>query len=209
MAYAFEKVPGDSINNNEFDGEKLFKWGELLATINLHSKDFEPSDIIYKRMHWLDALKSYFDQFVPENEEDVRDKTYKLMNKIDQIPKTGENFGLTHSDLGHNNIIYHEGNLVAIDFDECDYQYFGYEIAKALYCSIRFLKCLGMEEKEFIKYFKVYFLGGYKSIKSISDSCLKNIPDFLRINNCILYAAACQYFGTENPAERGKVILDF
>lgn len=209
LAYAFEKAPGDLIPKDKFDGEKLFKWGELLANINKYSKDFEPSDIIYKRNHWFESMKSYFDRFVPTEEQNIINKTYSLMEKIRQIPESKDNFGLTHSDLSHLNLVYHSGKLTAIDFDECSYQYFAYDIAWALFCSIRYLKCLGMQNDEFIIYFNEHFIKGYRTILDIPDTCLKNIPDFLRLNNCIQYAADRQYFGIENVSERGKEILDF
>jgi amicoumacin kinase len=208
LTYVFEKAPGVLIKKDELDGEKLFKWGELTAGINLHSQNFQASNILYQRNHWLVDLKSYFDRFVLKSEIKIREKAFVLMEKIDRIPKNKDNFGLTHSDLSYFNLVYHKGKLTAFDFDECSYQYFVYDIALALYYSRLYSNRLGMNEKEYIEFFKMHFLGGYKTILDVPDACLRNVPDFLRLRNYVQYAADCQYFGTENVSERGKQIMD-
>jgi len=215
LAYVFEKAPGNLLEEEGLSAQKLYKWGQLTASINLHSQSFQPSDIAYQRNYWKNDILEYFNRFVPESEKEVRDKLYTLIEKIDRIPKTKESFGLTHTDLHQWNLFHHNGELKAFDFDDCAYHYFVHEIAAVLYftgyyadnfCGDRFKNSLGIKTGEYTDYFKEQFISGYKSILPISDEWVRVIPDFIRIKHLVSFAAHYQrYLQEKEPKEKENI----
>lgn len=207
LVYAFEKAPGSMIGNNEWDIEKLYKWGQLTATINLHSQSFYPSSEVFKRNNWLDETQYYFDLFIPKSEKEVRKKTYALLAKIDKLPKNRKNFGLAHNDLHYGNFFYYYGKLTAFDFDDCTFHYYVNDIAIALYHLIE-IKRPELSVTKYIDFFKEHYIGGYNSILPITDFWLRTIPDFLKLRNTLIYATFYQRYDIKKLTEKQLQIME-
>jgi Ser/Thr protein kinase RdoA (MazF antagonist) len=94
----------------------------------------------------------------------------RLKGAIAAYGTTPENFGLIHADLDSDNIIYHDGDLALIDFDDSAYGWHLYDIASALieYCSDPDFDSL-----------QSAMLAGYQAHRQIDAEDLAMLPAFL------------------------------
>lgn len=53
------------------------------------------------------------------------------------LSAAGDDNGLIHADLHHGNLLLHEGALTAIDFDDCAYGSFAFDLAMPIYYAVR------------------------------------------------------------------------
>jgi len=207
LAYVFEKAEGELIKSEDLTDEMLFKWGRLTGQVNLHSQSFIPSDEAYRRQHWKDEMKEYFDRFLPGHENEIREKTHALFDKLDKFPRSKETFGLVHTDIHQGNFFHKDGKLTVFDFDDSSYHYFAHEIAIALYYSSQYMK-MDKSYGEYVEQFKKHFIRGYKSVMTLTDDEYKTIPDFLRLRHALLYSVFCNIFSQmETLNERQKEML--
>jgi len=82
-----------------------------------------------------------------------------------------DTFGLIHGDLHQENYLFDHGKVRAIDFDDCGYGYYVYDIAVTLF-NLRF--------REDTPALREGFLAGYRSIRQLSadhEYCLETFLD--------------------------------
>ncbi len=207
LAYVFEKAEGELIKNEDLTDDMLFKWGRLTGLVNLHSQSFIPSDEAYRRQHWKDEMKEYFDRFLPEDEVEVKEKAHSLFDRLDKLPRSRETFGLVHTDIHQGNFFHKDGRLTVFDFDDSSYHYFAHEIAIALYYSSQYMK-IDKNYSEYVEQFKKHFVGGYRSVKTLTEEEFRNIPDFLRLRHALLYSVLCNIYGKpEDVDEKHKEMI--
>ena len=70
-----------------------------------------------------------------------------------------ETFGLVHGDLHQENYLFHQGQVRAIDFDDCGFGHYIYDIAVTLF-NVRF--------RDNTPQLRESFLAGYRSIRPLS-----------------------------------------
>ena len=100
---------------------------------------------------------------------EARDKLRGLLSAYGRGP---HNYSLIHADLDSDNIIYDEGDLALIDFDDSAYGWHAYDIASALieYCA----------DPDFDE-LQTAMLEGYRERRSFAVTDEKMLPDFLLV----------------------------
>ncbi len=58
----------------------------------------------------------------------------KVWAVLQDLGKGPDTFGLIHADLHHRNYLFHHGRVGVIDFDDCGYGHWLYDLAVPLYC---------------------------------------------------------------------------
>jgi Ser/Thr protein kinase RdoA (MazF antagonist) len=91
----------------------------------------------------------------------LRIKTLKHLNKYQA--RFPERMGLIHADLHFGNLLFDKGQISAIDFDDCGFGFFVYDLA-VNYVSIQ--NVLGHKKKKQHEILKKSLIEGYTSIKS-------------------------------------------
>ncbi len=56
----------------------------------------------------------------------------KVRAEMQAIPQDAENYGLIHGDFQQTNYLFHKGEVRVIDFEDCGWGYYLFDIAKAL-----------------------------------------------------------------------------
>jgi Ser/Thr protein kinase RdoA (MazF antagonist) len=83
-------------------------------------------------------------------------KTRELQQIVGQKPET---FGLIHGDLHQDNYFFHHGQVRAIDFDDCGYGYYLYDMAVTL---------SEVNWRDNTPALRKSFLAGYRSMRDLS-----------------------------------------
>ncbi len=110
--------------------------GAYMAKMHLASERFKPSSSFYRPR--LDEKGIYtvmggnVDHFKPADREKII-----LIQEIaavffDEIGKDASQFGMVHNDFHAGNRLFVDGEIAAIDFDDCGWSWFIYDIAVCL-----------------------------------------------------------------------------
>lgn len=115
--------------------------GEFLASLHNYSAQFVPPDG-FTRRRWdcegllgtslgIDIPKSRA-ALTPEDRsllDTAADRTRSIMRSLGEGPDV---FGLIHADFMRSNYLFHHGRVHAIDFDDCGWGYYLYDVAVTL-----------------------------------------------------------------------------
>lgn len=138
---AFAPIEGEELQ----PGDDLAHWfaplGEITARLHLHSRNWTPPESFARKRwdvetilgpqphwgHWKQAQG-----LDPKGEALLTRATDALATKLRAYGTGRETFGLIHADLRLANLMVDGDRLTAIDFDDCGFGWWAYDLASAL-----------------------------------------------------------------------------
>ncbi|MBZ0276090.1 MAG: phosphotransferase, partial [Anaerolineae bacterium] len=120
----------------------------------------------------------------------VAERMRRVMDEQDAIPGA---FGLIHADFLVKNMLFHQGEVRALDFDECGWGYYLYDIAPALW-----------QFKDQPRYadLRAAYWDGYTSVRQMPDGTQSPLEAFLAAR----HLASIRWIAgnRDNPVIRGR-----
>lgn len=124
---------------------RLEQVGAFMGRLHQHGQQFvPPTDFVRPHVDW----RRVFGQGTVADPAFVAEKGNRLISESDitlfastaekvraemqVIPRDAENYGLIHGDFQQTNYLFHRGEIRVIDFAECGWGYYLFDIAKAL-----------------------------------------------------------------------------
>jgi Ser/Thr protein kinase RdoA (MazF antagonist) len=89
-----------------------------------------------------------------------------------ELGHSSDTFGLIHGDLHQENYFFHQGQVRAIDFDDCGYGHYLYDLAVTLF---------NLDEQENIPDLRQSLLEGYRSIRPLSVHYERYLDVFMNL----------------------------
>ncbi len=138
---AFAPIEGQELQ----PGDDLARWfaplGEITARLHRHARAWTPSagftrkrwdveTILGPQPHWGHWRQAH--GLEPKGETLLARATTALAAKLDAYGTGPEVFGLIHADLRLANLMVDGDRLTAIDFDDCGFGWWAYDLAAAL-----------------------------------------------------------------------------
>jgi Ser/Thr protein kinase RdoA (MazF antagonist) len=135
----FHWIPGNIISSN-FDAKIAKQLGILMAKLHSHAENIDlPKDSFRENNDWqgmghfkagLNSTEiSRIESFLDKNQlilcDEVAKRAAAALHEID----IQYNFGLIHSDLHANNCLLYDGKIGIIDFDDCQFAHFSFDMA--------------------------------------------------------------------------------
>mgnify|MGYP001208042731 CR=1 FL=1 len=138
---AFAPIAGQELH----PGDDLARWfaplGEITARLHLHARHWTPPEGFTRKRwdvqtilgpqphwgHWRQAQR-----LDPEGEALLARATEALATRLHAYGTSPETFGLIHADLRLANLMVDGDRLTAIDFDDCGFGWWAYDLASAL-----------------------------------------------------------------------------
>jgi Ser/Thr protein kinase RdoA (MazF antagonist) len=138
---AFARIPGQELQ----PGDDLARWfaplGEITARLHQHARQWQPPPGFTRKRwdvgtilgphphwgHWRDAQG-----LDPAGAQLLTRATDALAQNLHAYGTGRETFGLIHADLRLANLMVHGDTLTAIDFDDCGFGWWAYDLAAAL-----------------------------------------------------------------------------
>lgn len=161
--------------NTSLTSEQAFKLGSSLAKLHIASDDFKPSitrnplDLKYLIDDAVEQIVPYLDQ---AQEVVLVDIALKIKRQIQALHFDEACFGMVSGDFhGYNQHFTSENCLTMFDFEFCGFSYRIYDIA-----TFKWGRGSSSEIWE-------SFLGGYQSVRPLSDAEIKAIPLFEDVRN--------------------------
>jgi Ser/Thr protein kinase RdoA (MazF antagonist) len=165
--------------------------GRIFARLHNRAQTYKLSNPRYKRQEWYEYDVVDIDRFAPREETLVRERTWRIIERLKQLPRNPEDFGLIHADLHPHNFCFSNGKITVFDFDNAEYAWFIKDIAVLLFYVARF-EDRGKRESA-VAAFLGPFLEGYRELRRCERTWLETIPDLLALQRSMNYALFHQY----------------
>jgi Ser/Thr protein kinase RdoA (MazF antagonist) len=118
------------------------------------------------------AIKLVTEICSPEDGERV-EKLIGIIRKAQlELGRGPETFGLIHGDLHQENYFFHQGQVRAIDFDDCGYGHYLYDLAVTLF---------NIDSHQNKSALKESLLEGYRSLRSLSTEYEAYLDVFMNL----------------------------
>ena len=155
--------------------------GRLMARLHNHASSWRPSDGFVRRHYdrnglWGDDTGTNYTAGevwprIPRRcFEAFREVTTRVERVMDDWRKGPNVYGLIHADLGTKaNVLFHEGEARAIDFDDAGFGYWMYDLAMPL---------SDWEGEDVWPAFRDALFEGYKEMRSIPEEQLEQLEMF-------------------------------
>lgn len=131
---AFRRAEGELVKAADWTDARVQAWGRLLGQLQAHSRTFAPAGprrgALRQHSYLFRAAEA-----VPEDPEFVR-AAQELAAEAAYLLDHGAGAGLVHADLHHGNVLLHEERWTAIDFDDCGYGSYAFDLAMPIYYAL-------------------------------------------------------------------------
>jgi Ser/Thr protein kinase RdoA (MazF antagonist) len=186
-AVSFEWARGTHPTGADWDSGLAVKLGQIVGRMHALTKDFEPSDARFRRHEWYeDYANGLAEQYLPSSDTEVIAKFNELVEYLHTLPKDRDSYGMIHVDVHGGNFFVEDGEITLFDFDDCQYAWFVYDIAMALFYVISH-NCVSKDDIAWARSFFDQFMEGYRRENTIAPEWLRQIPYFLKLREIDLY----------------------
>ncbi len=155
--------------------------GEISARMHLHAKSWAPP-ADFSRHSWTpdEILDNRLNWGPWQTGVGVKAETSRLLTRLDEVvrkrlaalPRDREHFGLIHADLKLANLLVDDGRTAIIDFDDCGYGWYLFDLATAL----SFL-----EERPDAPELVECWLKGYRKVAPVPAKIESEIPTLIML----------------------------
>ncbi|WP_042355719.1 phosphotransferase enzyme family protein [Bacillus rubiinfantis] len=183
----------NGISPDEENEDELVKQFQIIGeiTAHLHQHSVENRDELksIKRLHWdYDAILGPAPKWgrwqdglaiTSEREALFEQVAQKIKKRLIDFGKGPDRYGLIHSDLRLANLLVEGNDLNVIDFDDCGYGWYVYDIA----ASLSFI-----EHKPYVPALISSWLKGYRKVRPLTQEEEQEIPTFIMMRRLQLIA---------------------
>lgn len=184
----FRWVEGRFRHPDQLTPAAVKKVGVFMAQLHLHATHFTPSaDFIRPLQDYVDAdskpMLNGLDlatQLCSEEDAAFLRSTYRQLQwALNTIGREPEKFNLIHADLHPWNYLFHQSEVRAIDFDDCGWGHFMYDIVVSL---------LELEYRQDFSSLTKAFFEGYRGIRTLTKEDESQLPVFFAARRLWLMA---------------------
>lgn len=203
MAFLPGREPDDS---NRIEAFAML--GEVTARLHQHIAGWRPP-LPLRRHHWdFDAMvgaRPLWGRWedglgmTPAKRRLLARLVSALRPRIAEVGTTRQRFGLIHADLRASNLLVHEGRVAVIDFDDCGFSWFIYDLAAALSF---------IETHPDLPAYIDAWLAGYRKVRSLSRTELAAIDSFILLRRLLLVAWVGSHADTAQAQAMGPRFTD-
>lgn len=177
-AVVFEAMEGEHVETEDLTSDQFYLWGKVLGQLHSILKQV-PKEISQARKSWKDHLSMVREQ-LPETEVAALKELNTIEEWADGLEITKDNYGVIHFDFEQDNLLWKNGEVGIIDFDDFAQYWFVADIAYALRDLLE--EKVDFENQDFIQ-----FLEGYMEITKLDQELLLDIEWFIRLHKLITF----------------------
>jgi Ser/Thr protein kinase RdoA (MazF antagonist) len=200
---AFGLVPGQAAPE-EGDLTASFRTlGELAARLHGHARVWQPPPG-FRRRRWDHAStigeRGIWGQWQdgigvgPGELRQLSKLADVLAARLEDYGQDGERFGLVHADLRLANILFDDGDAYVIDFDDCGWSWFMYDLASCL---------TFIEDRPDVPRLVDSWLGGYRTVTPLAPEAEAIIPTMIMLRRLLVLAWIGSHAETPLAQEEG------
>ncbi len=162
----------DTLHTSDFR-----RWGAALGAVHAASARYDgPTST---RLTWRDHIDLVF-PFTDASQTTLMREWTAVRDQLAALPVDAANYGLIHFDFELDNLVWRDGTITAIDWDDCATMWFAADIAYAL-------RDLALPTIDRYHPSEAAFLQGYRSRFALDPALLDRLSLFMRLHALILY----------------------
>lgn len=173
-------LKGRILTQDHRSAQHFYKLGQLVATLHYHAQHwtspFELNRPLYDSTSVLRTDNVFGEEAVTYKQlsEGVQrhlQRLYEQLQEVEQrLGKSPDQFGLIHSDLSFGNVLFTTDAALPIDFDDCGFGCYLYDLAVIL---------AGPWERPGFRQRREALFEGYREICELPNEHLNLIPTFM------------------------------
>ncbi|MGF1742169.1 phosphotransferase [Vibrio profundum] len=170
----------------DFSPVRMKRWGQLITELHDCTIDYQVPENIEKRPDWDNESNYLRISSLCDEKHEFYSKFNLLNNWLRQLPKDPEVYNLVHADIHHNNFFVNQSNdLTLIDFDDCHFHWFLYDLAVPIFHLSILLReqCLPSELDVLIK----HMVESYTKTRKLAPYHLEALDNFVLLRHFVLY----------------------
>lgn len=172
LAQVFEKIGEITAILHQ---HSIDHWDTFQTTIRRHTWDYETIlGEAPKWGRWQDGKG-----ITPERAELYGRVSEIIRRRLERYGKGRDRFGLIHADLRHANLLVHNDRVKLIDFDDCGYGWYMYDLATSL---------TFIEDRPYVPDLIASWLKGYRKVRPLSEEEEQEIQTFIMMRRLQLIA---------------------
>ena len=175
-------LDGQILTQDRRSPHHFYRLAQLAAKLHHHAQHWIPSFELNRPVYdstgvpWFDRVFNPDGVTYKQLPEDVQahlQTLYEQLQEAEQrLGKSPERFGLIHSDLSFGNVLFTDDEALPIDFDDCGFGYYLYDLAVIL---------AGPWERPGFQQRREALFEGYREICHLPDEHLSLIPTFMAL----------------------------
>lgn len=187
---------------------QFVKLGEITAILHNQSRDWTGASLL-NRPTWdfetMLGTKAKWGKWqdgvamTPDRKLIFQKVSKTIEERLNEFGKSSDRFGLIHADLRLANLLVDDDLIKVIDFDDCGFSWYLYDLATALSF---------IEHKEYVPDLIQAWLSGYKKIRPLSKEDEAEIPTFIMLRRLLLVAWVGSHFDNDTAKSMGAEFTD-
>lgn len=199
----FEYQPGNSIPGQDFTEAQARAVGTFAAALHSIETGIQPGGAFLRPRLDSEGLFGADSPYAPGPDGDALLQPHasvmeQVIARVDAVfavlQDMGSEYGLIHGDLKPDNLLFDNGELRVLDFDDCGWGYFLYDLAPFL---------LFIKEHANYAQLKQALWDGYIEARPLPETLFDSLETLVAGR----YVASCRWVAAhrDHPAYRGKV----
>ena len=195
VSTAFHLAPGMPPWEFGWSPELYRTYGRMLGRMHNLTTNYQVSDPLAFRPYWDDPTILDVAANLTKPDPLALEKFQVLEEQCRKLPTSSDGFGLVHFDAhGANFLVDSVDQITLFDFDDCNYNWFAYDIAIVLFYMVMWEK----DKPTFTRLFLEKFFEGYRQEFRLDPVWLETIPMFLKMREIDLYGVIHRSFDVHN-----------
>lgn len=195
----FTKAKGRKITNFNWTAPVFTETGRLTGRIHKLTKEYVPGKNIVKRLDCIDVDAKRTEINSIKRNDPILSSLNALLEKLSNIPRTKNSYGLLHNDINRGNMFIDKGKLCLFDTADCAYSWFVTDIALTLFYAIQYFYSNPSGSLQgHIRYFMTHYWEGYMSENKISEKEIEYIPDLMTLKSIFIYDHLSEMWDVNN-----------
>ena len=173
-------LEGQILPQDRRSSHHFYRLGQLVAKLHHHAQHWTPAFELdrpcYDSTSVLRTDNVFGEEAVTYKQlpEDVQGDLQRLHERLQEVEqrlgKSPDQFGLIHSDLSFGNVLFTTDAVLPIDFDDCGFGYYLYDLAVIL---------AGPWERPGFRQRREALFEGYREVCKLPNEHLNLIPTFM------------------------------
>ena len=178
-----------------------------LSVVNKDISNTEVKFFVLK--DWYESQEYNFLRHIPQQETTIRQIASKVLQEIKDSSKDKDSYGLIHGDIWLENTLVTEDNRITIiDFQDCEYNYYLYDLAVPIYSALEFSFMGNGDIKRYKEEITNAIITGYQEEHPVPTDFFDNLPLFLKLKELFEYSQMHAYWNGNSFTEEQVRILN-
>ncbi|MGG0667354.1 phosphotransferase enzyme family protein [Sporosarcina koreensis] len=209
LTVLYKAAPGIHLPREQWNADVLKEVGRQIGRLHRYSSKFEEIYPINYINDWHENEEYAFLKYIPKEESVIRGIAEEVLSTVKGLPKNRSNYGLLHGDLWLENVLVDSNSkLTIVDFQDCEKNYYIFDLAVPIYSAIEYSFVGGGNIVEYGRDITEAIIVGYQEEHGLPLEMLEQLPLFIKLKEVFEYSLMHMYWNKEKLTEEQIRIMN-